>query len=161
MRQSKSSLPGPVILLLSAFGLLIALLLFRRGKTTSTSGPRQLIVSKLETAGYSPDFARMWGAVAAFETGNFTSSLYVNHHNLFGMAWPTVGVDYGHTESSEGTKSSYETDAQSIDDLIEYLQAKGYPQHVDRVEDLVHFMKSKSYFGSPEAVYLAGVKRYL
>lgn len=158
MASKKPSPVGLVILLLSLLGSVIALIAYRKKGSTSTA---QMILDKIEAAGYSFDFAKYWVAVSKFETANYTSPLYRDAHNLFGMGYPTVGKDYGSTMSKEGLKSKYPTDNDSIDDLIEYLVAFKYPHTVKSPDELVRIMKQNGYFTADENTYLQGIKSYL
>lgn len=140
-------------------GLLILLLLFLRGKSSSAMGssPQGTIQSLLTTAGYSDRVAHWWTAVSNLETGAWTSKLYKSFHNLFGMKQPKTRFSYslGETLSPKGY-ASFSSDADSVRDLIAYMDEFNYPKDFNSIDDLVAFMKSKKYFEDP--LYLEKVK---
>lgn len=149
-------------------GLLILLLRSRAGMSTSTETKEAIsdtIRKGLTQAGYSARAADYWVAVGKFESANFNSQLCTKYHNIFGMSYPTVGKNYGKvTLKDAGVPhdfSAYDTFKESVDDLVEYLNAFKYPKDPESVDELVTFMKSKNYFGSSLTSYIAGVKRYL
>ena len=161
MASKRKSQPGRVMLVLLSIGLLIALIVsLIKGSSSPKKIANQIKVA-LERAGFSSDMVTYWIAISKFETANYTSSLFRNARNLFGMAYPTIGIDYGYIQSSEGLKSKYETTQQSVDDLVEYLIGFNYPKTLGSINELVKFMKSKGYFTANEQTYLAGVKKYL
>lgn len=121
----------------------------------------------LVTAGYSPDMARYWTAVSKLETANYTSRLFREANNLFGMGVPTVrrslrsGVWTGIDGGEERQFSAYASTANSVKDLVLYLQSRSYPTTFGSAEQFVNFMRSKGYFESDPQKYLDGIKRYL
>lgn len=163
MAHSKKSLVGVGMVLLFLLGLLS---LWRRSLAApSTSVISQTITDTFARAGYSPEMASYWIAIAKFETANFNSVLCVKYHNLFGMSYPTVGRDYGKVTLTDDGKphdfSTYDNYQQSVDDLIEYLDAFGYSKDYNTIDELISYMKQKNYFGSSVSLYLQGVKQYL
>jgi hypothetical protein len=143
---------GTLALLLG--GLLILLLAFRR--KTSSSAANQ-IKSILKSSGYSDRVATWWVAVSNLETGAWTSKLYKEAHNLFGMKQPLTRFTYsqGATSSPPGY-ASFASDADSVKDLVAYMQQRLYPYDFDSIDAMVAFMKSKGYFEDP--LYLEKVK---
>jgi uncharacterized FlgJ-related protein len=98
------------------------------------------------------------------ETANFTSPLAVKYNNLFGMGvGPAGSTASGVTvRPSDGQKfATYTSKADSVDDLVLYMDRLGYPKDFDSVDSLVVFMKSKNYFIEDAAVYLKAVKSWL
>lgn len=153
------------------FGLLIAVLLsaFALGrKKQSTSSLKSnrpeidnLIENKLAQAGYSNRFGQYWAAIAKHETGNYTSALFKNGNNLFGMGVPTrrPSIRIGEIQSNEGLKSKYSGPTQSIEDLILYLKALNYARDYPNIDSLVHEMKTHGYFTDLD--YLSKVQKWL
>lgn len=144
---------GTLALLLG--GLLILFLAFR--KKATFSGPAATIKSILTGAGYSDRMANWWAAVSNLETGKWTSRLYTVYHNMFGMKQPLLRFTYsrGATQSPQGY-ASFDSDADSVKDLIAYMQHFNYPKDFDSIDAMVSFMKSKGYFEDP--LYLEKVK---
>lgn len=143
---------GTSVLLLG--GLLMLLLLFRR---KISSSPESLIKSILKNEGYSDRMATWWVAVSNLETGKWTSNLYRNYHNLFGMKQPLTRFTYsqGASKSPPGY-ASFATDADSVRDIVAYMNQRLYPKDFDSIDAMVEFMKSKGYFEDP--LYLQKVK---
>lgn len=182
----KNGLSKYGILLMSAIGLLILLIVSRKGSKASqppppimtgspilvgpqprTSDPSPEIFTILTNAGYSPEMGIWWSAISKLETGNFTSELFRKANNLFGMGVPSVrrslrSGEYTASDAGNIRKfSKYNTTADSVKDLVLYMQSFSYPNTFTTVADLVYFMKSKKYFELDADKYLAGVKRYL
>lgn len=151
---------GSDILLPALTGLAVFWLLKPSRKKPTTSDPTSArIESQLIAAGLSPRTAKMWRAVAQFETGNYTSNLFHTAHNLFGMKHPErrETLSTGRTVSGFAV---YDTPADSVGDLVLYMREFHYPFDFDSVEALVSFMKSKGYFEEPLGYYLKGVQVY-
>jgi len=169
-----------VILLVSAFGLLILWIISRAAKSANgaimapTVNPKpnpssvdqqiDQIVVLLTNAGYSPELARWFAAVSQHETGNFTSNLYRNANNLFGMGVPKVrrSTRSGEYKTADGrVYSAYSSTKSSIDDFIIYLQSMNCPVSFSTVDNLIAWMKGKGYFEDSLVNYIAGVKRFV
>lgn len=188
LNSFKNGLSKYGILLISAIGLLILLIVSRKNQTranqpapppATTGNPLQIgpqartsdaspeIFTILTNAGYSPEMAVWWSAISKLETGNFTSELFRKANNLFGMGVPVVrrSLRSGEYRASDAGNirnfSKYNTTADSVKDLVLYMQSFSYPNTFASVMDLVYFMKSKNYFEIDRETYLAGVKRYL
>ena len=155
---------GPNMLVLFVAGLLSLLLLFRNAKTSS---PQTVIRKRLKAKGYSDEFANWWVAISDHETGTWTSLLYINANNLFGMRQPrqrqtlSLGpVDWKGMPMAVITDQSYSSFVSlenSVDDLVLYFQAQNYPKNFISLYELISFMKKKGYFEAPETLYLTSV----
>lgn len=152
---SKRSGTGRNTLVPSLIGLLLLLLLFLRGQSTSAASK---IKSILTNAGYSDRMSTWWVAVSNLETAKWTSPLFVKYNNAFGMKQPLTRF----TLSMGASPTGYATFASlddSVNDLIAYMNVRLYPHDFDSVDDMVNFMKSKGYFEDPD--YLRKVKTRL
>jgi hypothetical protein len=104
MRTSlKKSGSGRRTLALLPIGLLIALLVFLRGRSSS---PAEKIKSILKAKGYSDRMATWWVAVSNLETGRWTSTLYM-------------------------VQNLYPLDFNSIDEMIAFMAKKKYFEDPD------------------------------
>lgn len=139
--------------ILGLFGLLY-LVLVRNGYAT-------LIMKTLQRLGISEQTAKYWVAVSAFETASgktpWASRVFKDSNNLFCIIVPgSKRLQYG-----EG-QTIFENATLSIDGAEglyqRVLKPFKYPAHVSSIDALVDYMKSKSYFTSDKAAYLAGVK---
>lgn len=156
-------LSGSILSLVLLF--VVGLLLLSRRFLNGT--PQKIIVSTLEGAGYSSDFAKWWVAISDHETGKWTSDLYKKYNNLFGMTQPKVRdtTSIGPVVANDrGTKTefaSFRNIDDSVKDLLLYLKEWNYPKTFSSVDDLVSFMKSKGYFTDSVANYSNSVKARL
>lgn len=124
--------------------------------------PTRIIIDELTEAGYSERMARMWVAVSRHETGDFTSPLFRNANNMFGMMQPKIRAttSIGTYRASEGDFARFRNLSDSAKDLVLYLRARQYPRDFETVDKLVEFMKSKGYFQDNIDRYKNGVKRF-
>jgi hypothetical protein len=112
------------------------------------------IYDTLVANGYAPFY---WIAVSRFETGDYTSNLYLSNNNLFGMRKATTRPNTAINSTSNGF-AIYLTKENSILDLIEYLKWFNYPSGFATLYAQVQFMKEKGYFEEPFDFYYSGVK---
>lgn len=100
-------------------------------------------------------------AQAKHETGNFTSSVYKNLNNMFGMKHPTVrqsvGVQ-GTLASDGGYYQKYNSDLDSLHDLFLWMNATNFPTGLDSIEDYAKQLKARNYFGASLEAYTNGLK---
>ncbi len=149
--KSRGSRNGFVGVLIFSIGLLILWLRFR------SQNPMEVIQKEMGQV-MNPYNVRLWQAVAKHETGNFTSAIFNENRNLFGMKLPkirqtkAIGENRGHAKFSDLSDSAK--------DQLLYLNYVGYKQ-VDSPEALVTWMQSKGYFTDTYQNYLNGVKRFL
>ena len=140
---------------------LLYLLLFKR------KSPAETIRQVLIKSGYSPRFADIAVAVARHETGDFTSRLFREYNNAFGMTStlrPGGRPHFANGEvmtKNEGLFNTYASVEDSAKDFVEYLKWFRYPKHFDTPEAFVAFQKSKGYFADTLENYTRGVKRYV
>lgn len=103
--------------------------------------------------------AQYFAAIAAHETGNFTSDVYRENHNLFGMRLPkqrdttAIGENRGY--------AVYNEDSDSIKDLLLWFAYSNTdPGKFDSPDAIVKFMKEKGYFEASEKTYATAVKKW-
>lgn len=121
-----------------------------------------IIVPKLEKAGFSSKMAMLIAAQAAHETGNFTSKVLKRNNNLFGMRVATIRATTTEGDTDQDSYANYTTIDKSIEDYILYCNArrinkKGHPS----VKEFVRTLKRLNYFEDKEENYLRGVQYYL
>lgn len=119
-----------------------------------------LIQKILIDNGYSPNLAKLFAAVSRHETGNYTSNVLKSANNLFGMKFPRIRTTNAKHEDRSGY-AVYDSRADSVRDLVFYLDAREYPDNFPTARALVSFMKSKGYFEADLSEYIAGVERAL
>lgn len=115
-----------------------------------------MIYMLLINAGFSEKFAMYITAQAAHETANFSSAIYKNNLNAFGMKY------IGQKEAlMEKNGYAYYADySQSVNDYKRLFKSYGIVSLVT-IESFVSFLKTKRYFEATIAEYLAGVKHFL
>lgn len=101
--------------------------------------------------------ADWWIAVSNFETGKWTSDLYREENNLFGMKHPMKRLTLSRGPTGPGGFASFINQEHSIKDLILYMEEFNYPKDFNSLPEMIAFMKDKGYFEEPYDVYLAGV----
>lgn len=96
-------------------------------------------------------------AQAVLETGNFTSRLFKDHNNMFGMNPAKVRTRFYDdvTSSSEGSKASYASPTQSMLDRVDldFYNKVSLPTQVDEVRRYMSVVQSKGY--ATDASYVA------
>jgi uncharacterized FlgJ-related protein len=104
------------------------------------------LISKTWPNGIHPYFLT---AIAMHETGNFTSDVFRNNNNLFGMRHP----EHRPTKSTGDLNgyATYKSLQDSVRDFKEWIMYNGLPSNYENVSDLVSDMKDKEYY---EASYL-------
>jgi len=100
------------------------------------------------------------------ETGDGTSSLYKDYHNLFGMGMPSArpASNNGPTKDKvEGQyMSSYRNNDQSIKDMIMYLTSHKYdPSFKHNALTYATALKARAYYGDSLENYRRGLERFL
>lgn len=144
-------------------GLLLLFALFQLGVkkvaqklAPSPSKAINAITEILQSAGYSSRMASFWVGVSDFETGQWTSPLYVNSFNMFGMKQPKKRetLSIGATTSGFARFDSIED---SVRDLVLYMEEFNYPNDFPNLQAMISFMKSKGYFEESEDFYYKGV----
>ena len=112
----------------------------------------------LKQSGYNRTTQDVFVAVSKCETGNYTSRIFKNNNNLFGMRLPTVrqttatGANLGHAVYSNRIDSIY--------DIVLYLNAVKFPKHSKDYFQVISTMKSKRYFEATMEQYFKCSKKW-
>lgn len=101
-------------------------------------------------------------AQAKHETGNFTSNLFKQANNAFGMKVPSIRNWLGNGSITLGneTFSTYKDVSTSGRDMLEYLRNMGYKTSYTP-QQYVFALKSKGYFTDSYTNYLNGLMSWL
>jgi len=179
MEQNKKSWLGWLLLVLSLVGLLIALVLFLRSRRKETqadqiqdnpeqgtSGADTMDAVRfynvaLDTIGdrASEPIVRIITAQAMHETGVFTSPVFMENNNAFGMRQPekrptvSIGENRGY--------AVYESVEDSIRDLILWFDYNKIPVEFNSVGAYTAKIREYSYYEAGYADYTASVKMHL
>jgi hypothetical protein len=117
------------------------------------------LFNDLQTVGkFTPEMARLLVAQSAHETGNFTSQLFKEQNNLFGMRHPRIRKTY-----SIGEKNGHAVFASvqdSIKDYKIYHTVFNYLPFYSSVSTFVEALNSRGYFTAPKEDYKKGVSYF-
>jgi len=161
-KNSKRSIitwPGSQSWLLG--GLLLSLLFVinrRRLKMSSINENAWEVFGLLLDEGFFFETAKIITAQAAFETGNFTSDIYRENKNPFGMKLPekrrttAIGTNRGH--------AVFNSISDAIRDFYLYYTYVNLPLIFRSVETYVNAINVKGYFSGDVDVYKKGVQYY-
>jgi len=114
--------------------------------------------SLLIREGFTDEMSKMIVAQAGFETGNFTSAIFLENKNLFGMKLPkirkttAIGEARGH--------AVYKSWEDSIKDYWLYSKALGYLSSYSSIVNWVRALVQKKYFEAKPEEYQRGVETY-
>ena len=120
----------------------------------------KLIQKILREQGYSANMARILAAVSRHETDNYGSHVFKTLNNMFGMRFPRIRKTTALYESAS-RYSVYSSAADSVLDMVYYLDARRFPSDVSGPRALVEMMKAKGYFEDTLDNYLRGVENAL
>lgn len=101
--------------------------------------------------GFNPMIAKYITAQAAHESANFTSFIYKNNNNCFGMKY--VGQKLA---TEKNGYANYKTIEDCIADYKGYFQRRSFGTF-DKVSTFVESLKAVNYFEAPVEEYKAGV----
>lgn len=119
----------------------------------------QSVYNSLISEGFNHFMAQVITAQAAFETGNFTSPLFKENNNLFGM---TDGSGRNNKQFGVDLRGFgvYKSIENSITDYRLYYMSQNYPAAYPSIDSYIEDLKSHKYFTADLDLYLNGVKHY-
>jgi len=106
----------------------------------------------LEAAGFRETYRRFIVAQAAHESGNFSSKVYKENNNPFGIKY--VGQD--EAEGEKNGHAYYLTVGLAVKDYNRIFKGYGLVIGLATLANFVNLLKKKKYFEAPEADYLKG-----
>lgn len=125
------------------------------------SRPKNLLYRILKRAGASPDTAKMWVAVSAFETDGWTSINFKRDNNPAGLTLAnkeTTALGLAPDPNPEAL-ARYGSKRAGYNDLALYMFTRwNYPGQFTSISSLVSFMQSKGYFTGDQVTYASGVQ---
>jgi hypothetical protein len=154
VKELKKSLNGSSTLLQLLAGFLIVWLIFRKKTFNGNASIDSRIEDYLKSRGY--DFGAYFSKVARLETGNYTSELFKNQNNLFGMRNAS-----SRPNCQKGVANGfgiYESVDKSICDLADYLDYFKYPKSFPDLLTFATFLKAKGYYVEPLDKYYNALK---
>lgn len=116
--------------------------------TTIASNAKETIVGILTKNGYSQQMANNWFLIANMETAGFTSRLFSQYHNPWGMKQPKTRQtnSVGPIVLSGSSWAAYMNLDQAVIDLIFYMEEFKYPNDLGNLDEQLRYMKQKGYF---------------
>jgi len=148
-----------VILVAFAVGLLI---LLHRFLITSRrkEKPLKAISRVLKAQGLEPSMIRLLQAQAIHETGNFTSRLFLENNNVFGMKIPSIRKTLNIAPGNQQF-SKFASIDDSIKDMLFYLDHFSIPLDLADPFLYAQILKDKNYYEDPVEVYFKGLSNGL
>lgn len=109
---------------------------------------------------FDETLARFVTAQAMHETGVFTSPLYLQNNNAFGMKEPLKrpSTDLNYDEKGY---AEYENVEESIIDLSEWMTFVQFDQNVDTIQKYAQELKAHDYYTDTYSKYLGALKKHL
>ena len=117
------------------------------------------IIRKVLPDTVTDEFAKILTAQAMHETGNFTSRLYREQNNMFGMRHPQVRETLS-TEDRNGY-ANFATLENSVEDLLLYFKEFNLKPTFKTPSEYVKAIKSKGYFEALYLTYFNAVRSHL
>lgn len=144
-----------LVLLLFSLVPFISLLkaLNRRKKMTTTNNAGYDLYDLLKEAGFSDTYRRFIVAQAAHESDNFSSPVYKENNNPFGIKF--FGQD--EAEGEKGGYAYYLTVGQAVQDYKRIFKSYGFVT-LNTLESFVKLLQNRHYFEATYAEYLKGCK---
>jgi len=138
---------------------LLLLYIFRKKVIISTTSND--IYNLLLSSGLSDELCRYMTAQGAHETAGFTSNIFKNNNNAFGMK-------YAGQVNSLGEKNgyaNYKSINHSVADLVAWytrhrINIFSLPLYIGSLASYVKFLKNNNYFEADEAAYLKGCQHF-
>ena len=153
-----------VLLVGLGIALVIGLLVLLGRKKTVTTNANPMSPDQRQAIEITPyaRYANWMYAQSGLETGGFTSSLFKNYNNAFGMNLPKKRPFLGNPgpSSSEGQRAAYDSVRQSWEDVLEWFRYNSFPKNLENVSEYVAHLKQFGYFTAKEEDYLAGLRAW-
>lgn len=107
-------------------------------------------------------------AQAKHESANFTSKVYREDNNPFGMKWfprrNSLGTKGTPAPASEGKGmfyTRYDNDTLAFKDLLKWFRINRFPIGLTTVEEYAKALKAEGYYGDTVANYTKALKKWL
>lgn len=125
-------------------------------KMTSKNEIVSQVLNLLVGNGFTIKQAQFITAQAAHETGNFTSQVFHENNNLFGMTY----VGQLNSLGDKNGYANYENIDQCIKDFTEYYRRSGYSPSFGSVAEYITTIKAHGYFEADVNEYVNGVEYF-
>lgn len=158
-RSGRLSLPALITLLITGLLLIYSVVIWITNRKKGQAAISQVIRDS--------EWVNLYPLILAqskLETANFTSNVYRNNNNLFGMNVPTKRPFLGERGSPSpegGIYAKYKNDLTSVRDYVEWLRYTKFPTYSMTPETFVNQMKQRGYFTASESGYLKALKSWI
>jgi len=125
-------------------------------KMTIISDTAKVVYSLLIKNGFDSEQAKLIVAQAAHETNNFSSRIFRENNNLFGMKVSSRKI----ATSEKNGHAVYSNISDSVKDYKAYYTARNYNKTYSSVDAFVQALKGKNYFEAPIDQYTKGMKHF-
>lgn len=126
------------------------------------NNPEAAIRREFKKAGVAPNVIDYWVAVAKHETAGFTSRVFKDSNNMFGMKLARRNtLATGQLPYGEGQAIFKSVTDSAKDQILYFTKRFQYPSYFDSAESLVRFMKSKGYFEADLNDYIKAVALWM
>lgn len=124
--------------------------------------PEKIIRREFKRAGVAPNLIDYWVAVAKHETAGFTSRVFREGKNMFGMK-PARGetLAIGQLPYGEGQAIFKSLTDSAKDQILYFTKRFRYPTNIKSAQELVENMAKRRYFEQDPRDYYEGVRRWL
>lgn len=123
---------------------------------TIISDTAKQVYSLLLKHGFDSEQAKLVVSQAAHETNNFSSRIFKQNNNLFGMKVSSRKI----ATSEKNGHAVYSNIEDSVKDYKAYYTARNYNKAYTSVESFAEALKSKNYFEAPINEYIKGMKHF-
>lgn len=145
-------------LLLGVAFLMLLKITSRLKKMSTINNIYKDVFLKLLAAGFTESQSKILVAQAAHETANFTSDIFRNNNNLFGMKFPHVRDTLAIAERRG--HAVYKDIDESIKDFAIYYKNFAYLSTYSTVNAYIEAIAQKKYFEANIEEYKTGVNHF-
>ena len=130
-------------------------------KSASASDLDRIIIQQAQRNGFTPQASEYIAAQARHETANYTSELFRELNNVFGMKLPRVRPTKAKPSgvTSEGSEAArFNSIRDAVDDLSLWFDYNRLGKAYRSIDAYVSALKQKRYFEAPYMLYLLAMK---
>lgn len=125
----------------------------------SPQTPESIVSEILEKNQVPEKLSALILSQAILESGHFTSNVFFQANNPFGMRPAKVRKQVACGQYNG--YAAYESVAHAVEDYVLWMQAVCIPLHIDTPEAFVRFLLSKGYFEADETDYLRQLRQLI
>ena len=131
----------------------------RRIISSPALSPEMVVASVLQENQVPVPLSALILSQAKLESGHFTSNVFINANNPFGMR--PARVRRHRACGQYNGYAAYESLAHAVEDYLLWMETVCIPLHIDSPESFVRFLLSKGYFEADETAYLRQLRQIM